>query len=221
MINTPANPSGKVFSQARSWNCLPPLPSKHDLFVFTDEIYEHFVYDGNAAYPPGDLAGNEGADHHHLRAFQDLQHHGLAHRLLYLRRPLGPDHRLFQRSGLCLRPGAAADGRGQGSEALGVDYYESLSREYAAKRDRVCHALKKAGLNPHVPQGAYYILADISGLPGKNSKERAMYLLERTGVASVPGEAFYDGDGGENLARFCFAKEDAVLEEACKRLLSL
>ena len=64
----------------------------------------------------------------------------------------------------------------------------------------------------------YYVFADMSRLPGANSKERAMYLLKRTGVASVPGEAFYHDNAGENLARFCFAKEDAVLDEACRRL---
>jgi aminotransferase len=61
-------------------------------------------------------------------------------------------------------------------------------------------------------------LADISGVPGKNSKERAMYLLRETGVACVPGEAFYHDDSGEDLARFCYAKDDDVLDEACRRL---
>ena len=78
-----------------------------------------------------------------------------------------------------------------------------------------------AGLTPHVPMGAYYVLADMSRLPGANSKEKAMNLLKRTGVASVPGEAFYHDNAGENLARFCFAKEDAVLDEACRRLEGL
>jgi len=58
-------------------------------------------------------------------------------------------------------------------------------------------------------------------LPGKNSKERAMYLLRKTGVACVPGEAFYHDDSGEDLARFCFAKDDPVLDKACRRLESL
>lgn len=89
------------------------------------------------------------------------------------------------------------------------------------KRDKVCDALTRAKLHPYVPEGAYYILADISGLPGKNSKERAMYLLQKTGVACVPGEAFYHDDSGEDLARFCYAKDDPILDEACKRIESL
>ena len=86
------------------------------------------------------------------------------------------------------------------------------------KREKICGALAGAGLNPCVPQGAYYVLADIPRLLGKTSKDRAMYLLEKTGVACVPGEAFYHDDAGESLARFCFAKEDSVLDQACKRI---
>jgi aminotransferase len=76
-------------------------------------------------------------------------------------------------------------------------------------------------MRPHVPQGAYYVLADLSDLPGDTGKARAMYLLEQTGVACVPGGAFYHDGAGDHLARFCFAKEDAVLEEACRRLEGL
>ena len=65
------------------------------------------------------------------------------------------------------------------------------------------------------------MLADISGLPGKNSKERAMYLLNKSSVACVPGEAFYHDSSGEEVARFCFAKDDTVLEEGCKRIAGL
>ena len=101
---------------------------------------------------------------------------------------------------------------------MDADYYLSLSKLYREKRDKICDALFKAKLTPHVPDGAYYILADISALPGNNSKERAMYLLRETGVACVPGEAFYHDDSGEELARFCYAKGDDVIDEACRRL---
>jgi aminotransferase len=220
LINTPANPSGKVFSREELEH-LAAFASKHDLFVFTDEIYEHFLYDGYRHISPATLPG--------MRE-RTITISGLSKTFSITGWRIGYclcDARWAQTIGyfndlvyVCA-PAPLQIGVARGLEALGTDYYENLSREYAGKRDRVCDALKKAGLHPHVPQGAYYILADISGLPGKKSKERAMYLLERTGVASVPGEAFYDGDGGENLARFCFAKEDSVLEEACRRILSL
>jgi aminotransferase len=64
------------------------------------------------------------------------------------------------------------------------------------------------------------VLADISRLPGKDSKEKAMHLLSETGVACVPGEAFFHDDSGEYLARFCFAKEDSILEDACRRIVA-
>ena len=82
----------------------------------------------------------------------------------------------------------------------------------------ICDALRDAGFRFAEPQGAYYILADASHLPGGSSKERAMNLLRATGVASVPGEAFFSDEGGEALLRFCYAKEDAELEDACRRL---
>jgi aminotransferase len=97
-------------------------------------------------------------------------------------------------------------------------FYQNLSFEYEKKRDRMCSVLEQAGLRPYIPQGAYYILADVSFLPGGNSKEKAMFLLEQTGVASVPGEAFFHNGAGNNLVRFCFAKTDEELEEACRRL---
>jgi len=81
----------------------------------------------------------------------------------------------------------------------------------------LCSTLEQAGLPPSWPQGSYYVLADASALPGDNSKEKAMYLLANFGVASVPGEAFFNG-GGRNLLRFCFAKTESDLEEACRRL---
>jgi aminotransferase len=110
-------------------------------------------------------------------------------------------------------------GVARGLRELPDEYFLSLAREYAVRRDRICSALADAGLTPFVPKGAYYVLADISGLPGGSSKERAMFLLHRAGVACVPGEAFFhDYAAGDNLARFCFAKQDADLDEACVRL---
>ena len=92
--------------------------------------------------------------------------------------------------------------------------------EYRAKRDLLCTTLEQIGLAPSWPQGSYYVLADASAVPGSNSKEKAMHLLANAGVASVPGEAFFSG-GGRNLLRFCFAKTDSDLQEACRRLSRL
>jgi aminotransferase len=72
-----------------------------------------------------------------------------------------------------------------------------------------------------VPQGAYYVLADATRLPGRNGKERAMHLLRSAGVAGVPGEAFFSGPEGSRYIRFSYAKTDADLEEACRRIARL
>jgi aminotransferase len=108
-----------------------------------------------------------------------------------------------------------------GIEELNPNFYYELSAAFAKKRDRICGALEKAGLYPYIPQGAYYVLADSSCLPGNTSKNKAMYLLTHTGVASVPGDAFFHGQEGANLLRFCFAKTDNELEEACRRIQRL
>jgi len=81
--------------------------------------------------------------------------------------------------------------------------------------------LVKAGLPPCVPQGAYYVLADVSRLPGETGKARALYLLDKTGVAGVPGEAFFSGAEGHKFIRFCFAKTESDLETACNRIEQL
>jgi aminotransferase len=102
---------------------------------------------------------------------------------------------------------------------LPEDFYGGLARDYQRKRDKFCGALAKTGLTPSIPEGAYYVLADVSRLPGDTGKARAMYLLEKTGVAGVPGEAFFPvGRAGADFIRFSYAKTDSDLDEACRRL---
>ncbi len=217
IVNTPANPSGKVFS-AEELKIIGKISEENDLFIFTDEIYEHFIYDGRPHVPPASLEG--------LRA-RTITISGLSKTFSITGWRIGYclcDRRWAEAIGyfndliyVCA-PAPLQIGVVEGLKGLGKDYYESLEREYHVKRDMICAALSKAGLEPYMPQGAYYVLADISRIPGENSKERCMTLLRETGVASVPGEAFYHDDSGEVLARFCFAKDNSVLEEACGRL---
>ncbi len=108
-----------------------------------------------------------------------------------------------------------------GIAELKPDFYAHLRHDYKRKRDQICSTLTEVGLTPSVPRGAYYVLADATRLPGNSSKAKAMYLLDKTGVACVPGGAFYHDDAGENLIRFCYAKTDADLNEACERLRKL
>lgn len=217
MINTPANPSGKVFSMDEMKR-LAHFAEKHGLFVFTDEIYEHFVYDGLKHIAPATLPG--------MRE-RTITISGLSKTFSITGWRVGysiSDPKWTQTIGyfndlvyVC-SPAPLQMGVAKGLLSLDKDYYLKISKEYKSKRDKICESLQKANMAPHVPQGAYYVLADISRLPGSNSKERAMHILRETGVACVPGQAFYHDDSGEELARFCFAKEDPILDEACKNL---
>ncbi|HQO62081.1 MAG TPA: pyridoxal phosphate-dependent aminotransferase [Syntrophorhabdus sp.] len=220
MVNTPANPSGKVFTQDEL-KLIADFAERYDLFVFTDEIYEHFLYGDTKHIPPMTLPG--------IRE-RTITISGVSKSFSITGWRVGYcicDERWSQTIGyfndlvyVCA-PAPLQIGVAKGLVELGDDYYRKLSIEYAAKREKICSALDHAGLTPCIPQGAYYVLADISRLPGKDSKEKVMHLLERTGVACVPGNAFYHDASGEDLARFCFAKEDQVLDEACRRLEDL
>lgn len=86
-------------------------------------------------------------------------------------------------------------------------FYEHLSLEYSKKRDCICEALARTNVLPHVPQGAYYVFADVSSLPGKGSKGKAMFLLEQTGVASVPEDAFFHNGGRQGPCALLFCKD--------------
>jgi len=217
MINSPANPSGKVFSEVELEQ-LAGFAERHDLFVFTDEIYEHFLYDNRVHIPPMTLPG--------MRE-RTITISGFSKTFSITGWRIGYcicDPRWSQAIGFfsdlvyVCAPAPLQIGAAEGLTALGDEYYLQLNEEYKRKREKVCGALAGAGMTPYVPQGAYYVLANISRLPGADSKERAMHLLRKTGVACVPGEAFYHDDAGETLARFCFAKEDSILDEACRRL---
>lgn len=220
ILNTPANPSGKVFSR-KELEAIAAFAVRHDLFIFTDEIYEHFVYDGRKHIAPATLPGIQD---------RTITISGVSKTFSITGWRIGYcicDQRWSQTIGyfndlvyVCA-PAPLQIGAARGLMELEPAYYEMISTQYQNKRDKICSALAQAGLEPYVPQGAYYVLADISKIPGKTSKERAMHLLRQTGVACVPGEAFFHGDSGENLARFCFAKQDDVLEEACRRIEAL
>jgi aminotransferase len=117
-------------------------------------------------------------------------------------------------------PAPFQHGVADGIEQLPRDYYLGLARDHDVKRQMMLSALRDAGMRPHVPEGAYYILADTGTLPGRTAAEKARALLRETGVAAVAGTAFFrpGSPTGENLLRFCFSKKDDELAEACRRL---
>ncbi|HET6935367.1 MAG TPA: pyridoxal phosphate-dependent aminotransferase [Candidatus Angelobacter sp.] len=219
MINTPANPSGKVFTR-KELEYIADFAQRHDLFVFTDEIYEYFIYEGKHISPatlPGmrertiTISGySKTFSITGWRVGYTICDQKWAQAIAYF-------HDLIY---VCA-PAPLQIGVAEGILKLGNDFYAGIAEEYVRKRDMLCSALKEIGLNPSVPKGAYYVLADASTLPGRNGKEKSMALLRETGVASVAGSAFYHAGGGENLIRFCFAKTDQELQQACTRLRRL
>lgn len=171
ILNTPANPSGKVFSRVEL-EAIAELAIEHDLFVFTDEIYEYFLYDGerhiSLATLPGmaertiTLSGFSktfsvtGWRLGYLTASERwIPAIGYFHDLLYVCAPSPLQH------------GAAA-----GLLKLPSSFYHELSVEYQAKRDAFCAALARAGMKPSIPTGAYYVLADARGLREQMRKPR-------------------------------------------------
>jgi len=219
VVNSPANPSGKVFS-GEELEFVAEIAIENDLFVITDEIYEYFLYDENQHISPASLPG---------MAERTVTISGFSKTYSITGWRIGYavcDARWAQSIGyfhdlayICA-PSPFQHGVAAGLEELKPEFYRDLAADYRGKRDLLCTTLEQIGLAPSWPQGSYYVLADASSIPGSNSKEKAMYLLLNAGVASVPGEAFFSG-GGRNLLRFCFAKTDSDLQEACRRLSRL
>jgi aminotransferase len=118
-------------------------------------------------------------------------------------------------------PSAFQHAAAAGLEQLPPGFYAQIAADHQSKRERLVSALRDAGMEPSVPAGAYYILARVDGLPGETAALKARNLLAVTGVAAVAGSAFFRPGHGENLLRFCFAKKDADLDDACARLRKL
>jgi aminotransferase len=222
ILNTPGNPSGKVFTLAEL-EAIAEFAIEHDLIVFTDEMYEYFLYEGARHLSIGALPG---------MAERTITISGFSKtfsvtgwRLGYLTAStrwipaIGNFHDLTY---ICA-PAPLQHGVAAGLLQLPASFYEEMAAEYEAKRDLICGALTRAGLTPSVPKGAYYVLADASRIPGADAKQKARRLLADIGIATVAGSAFFGNDAsgrnrGDNLLRFCYAKKQAELEEACRRL---
>lgn len=220
VINTPSNPCGKIFTRPEL-EALSAVAIEHGLFVFTDEIYEHFVYGEAEHISPATLPGMR--ERTILISGFSKTFSVTGWRLGYLvadAKWLGAISYFHDLTYVCA-PSALQHGAAQGLEQLGPEFYAGLATDHLAKRARIVAALNDAGMKPYVPRGAYYILADASGIPGENAARKARNLLAQTGVASVAGSAFFRAGHGEDLLRFCFAKRDHDLDDACARLRTL
>jgi aminotransferase len=220
VLNTPANPSGKVFTQAET-ESVCQVCLENDLFLITDEIYEYFVYDGARHIAPATLPG--------MRE-RTIVISGFSKTFSITGWRLGyvtadarwlPAIAYFHDLTYVCAPAPFQHAAAAGLEQLAPSFYQQIAADHQSKRERMVSALRDAGLAPTVPAGAYYVLADVSRIPGATAAEKARTLLRETGVAAVAGSAFFRKGRGENLLRFCFAKQDAALDEACARLRKL
>jgi aminotransferase len=218
VINTPHNPTGKVFTREEmGW--IAELCEEFDVLAVTDEIYEHMVYEGehiSIASLPGMVD-------------RTITISGLSKtfavtgwRLGYL---IAPAHltNAIRRAHDFLTVGAPAPLQEAAVTAFGFgpDYYTDLLSSYRAKRELMHGILVEAGLKPVLPQGAYYIMADVSRF-GLKDVAFVRQLIERVGVAAVPGTSFYsDKEAGSRWVRFAFPKKPETLQAARERLLTL
>jgi aminotransferase len=217
VLNTPSNPSGKVFTRAEL-ESIAEVVQEHDLFLITDEIYEYFVYDGARHIAPATLPGMK----HRTIVISGFSKtfSVTGWRVGYVLADARwlPSIAYFHDLTYVCAPSPFQHACAAGLEQLPPSFYAQLAADHQSKRGRMLSALEAAGLPPTVPAGAYYVLADVNRIPGNSSPEKARHLLARTGVAAVAGSAFFRSGHGENLLRFCFAKKDHELDEACARL---
>ena len=218
VVNTPHNPTGKVFTR-EELEAIAELCVAHDVLVITDEIYEHMIYEGehlSIAALPG-------------MADRTITISGLSKtfavtgwRLGYV---IAPEHltAAIRKAHDFLTVGAPAPLQEAAVTALGFDaaYYAALRDSYMGKRDQMHRLLTAAGLDPIMPQGAYYMMTDISRF-GLTDVEFVRFMIEHVGVAAVPGTSFWSDKAiGSRYVRFAFPKRPETLEAAGERLMTL
>ncbi|WP_265445451.1 pyridoxal phosphate-dependent aminotransferase [Acetivibrio straminisolvens] len=218
ILCNPSNPSGKVFT-LEELETIARFAKKYDAFVITDEVYEHIVY---SPYKHTYFASLPGMFERTISCSSLSKTYSITGwRLGYL---IAPSHIIdgARKVHDFLTVGAAAPLQEAAVVALnfGDDYYEELKRIYTEKRDLFLSGLDRLGLTYTVPQGAYYVMVDISEFGFASDLEFCEWMAKEVGVAAVPGSSFFR-DNVNHLIRFHFAKKRETLEEALKRLEKL
>lgn len=218
ILCNPSNPTGKVFT-LEELQIIARLAEKYDTFVITDEVYEHIVYE---PYRHIYFASLPGMFERTISCSSLSKTYSITGwRLGYLIAPatiIDGARKVHD----FLTVGAAAPLQEAAVVALNFDeaYYTELRAVYTAKRDFFIKGLERLGLTYTVPQGAYYVLVDISDFGAKSDLEFCEWMAQEVGVAAVPGSSFFKEDVN-HLIRFHFAKKQETLEEALKRLENL
>ncbi len=220
ILNTPNNPTGKVFTRAEL-ELIRDLCVEFNVLAITDEIYEHILYDGTQHISMASLEG---------MSERTVTINGLSKSYSVtgwrVGWAVGPPAitNAIRKVHDFLTVGAPAPLQEAGAAALGLPrvYYENLANEYKARRDRLVPALTDAGFRCFRPRGAYYVMTDISAFGFADDVAFTKYLVKEIGVAAVPGSSFYnDSRDGAKQVRFAFCKRDATLDEAGKKLQRL
>jgi aspartate/methionine/tyrosine aminotransferase len=217
IVNTPNNPTGKVFTRAEM-ETIAALCRRHDALAVTDEIYEHILYDGAVHIPMATLPG---------MAERTVTINGMSKTYSVtgwrvgwtIAPPVLTD--AIRKVHDFLTVGAAAPLQEAGALALELPagYYTALAEGYARRRDRLLPILERAGFRVYRPAGAYYAMTETGGLGWDDDVAFAKHLVETIGVAVVPGSSFYrDPADGRRQVRFAFCKKDETLDEAERRL---
>jgi len=220
IINTPQNPTGKVFSRSEL-ELIADLCRYHDVLAVTDEVYEHLLYDGRQHLSIAALPGM--ADRTVTINSMSKTYSVTGWRVGWTVCKNDQITSAIRRAHDFLTVGAAAPLQEASVTALRFprQYYADLAAMYVRKRDRVLRLLKTAGFAPIVPHGAYYIMASIAAF-GRDDVTMAHSLVNEIGVATVPGSSFFrDGARGRGYIRFAYPKRDETLDEVERRLARL
>ena len=234
IICNPNNPTGKVFTRSEL-EFIADLCKEFDALCFTDEIYEHIIYGTPASSRPG---GQQDAGVPPHICMANIE--GMRERTVVVNSLSKTYSVTGWRVGYCIAPpditsairkvhdfltvGSANPLQHAGAYAMGLppSYYDELQRDYQKKRDFIVPALQNAGFKCDMPEGAYYVMCDISAFGFADEIEFTKHLIREIGVAVVPGSSFYhDRSLGSQLVRFCFCKKDETLEVAAERLQKL
>jgi aspartate/methionine/tyrosine aminotransferase len=220
ILNTPNNPTGKVFTR-RELEFVRDLCVRWNAFCVTDEIYEHIVYDGTEHISMARIDGMR--DRTIVINGMSKTYSVTGWRVGWAIAPPEPTAAIRKVHDF-LTVGAAAPLQQAGAIALKSpqSYYERLAGDYTVRRERLLKILTAAGFTVFKPRGAYYIMTDISGFGFPDDVAFAKFLVEKVGVAVVPGSSFYnEARDGATQVRFTFCKRETTLAAAEERLSRL
>jgi aminotransferase len=220
IVNTPSNPSGRVLTRAEL-AAIAELCVRYDALAVTDEIYEHIRFEGEHL-PIATLPGMRQRTVTISGASKTFSVTGWRIGWIVAPADLTGAIRKVHDFLTVGAPAPLQEGIAAALDRLDGGFYDGLAAMYRGKRDLLYRALVDAGFRCRVPEGAYYILADFTGVgPSLDDTAFAEWLSREVGVTPVPGSSFYREGGGRSLVRFVFCKTDEILAEAASRLRGL